>query len=491
MKLINYKHIFYSNFFILIFSTHNYTQPTISELQKKEIQKTALALKQKKKELLLKKIETANTEALQARLDLATLYSEEQSYNLALEQLEFLVSQSPDNTNYAFQRANAYNTINKTQEALQEYKRLLLKHPDNPVINYNIAYTYKKLGKIEKALPHYYATIQKDPNHAEAHFGLGLAYLATEDFIRGFEEYEWRWKRTSQKSNKREYPQPVWDGSSLKNKKIFLYAEQGLGDTYQFIRYAQVIKKMGGYVIVAVQNPLAQIVKLCPYIDQVIGLNEQPPQFDCYAPLMSLPHILKTTSQTVPNTIPYLYADKQLIATWKEKLTANKNIKVGICWQGNDQYSTAFLRTIVAAKNIQLKQLASLAAIPNVSLYNLQKETGTDQLKDDYGFNLISFDADFDSTNGRFMDTAAVMANLDLVITVDTSIAHLAAGLGKPTWVPLPEPADWRWMLKRADTPWYPTMRLFRQPEPGDWDSVLATIKEELTDFVQKQQINK
>jgi len=474
--------------FILIFSLHTNIKSTsdthAKNAQAKDIQTTLHDLKQKKKELLLKKIETATDESLQARFDLATLYTEEQSYNLALEQFEFLVGQKPDNTNYAFQRANVLNTINKTEDALQEYNRLLIKHPDNPIINYNIAYTNKKLGKIDKALPYYYATIQKDPNHAEAHFGLGLAYLATEDFIRGFEEYEWRWKRTSQKSTAREYPQPEWDGSSLANKTIFLYAEQGLGDTYQFIRYAQELKKMGASVIVAVQNPLVQVIGLCPYIDKVIGLSEQPPQFDYYAPLMSLPRICKTTSKTVPNTTPYLYADKKLTETWKKKLAADTNIKVGVCWQGNDQYSTAFLRTVVAAKCILLKQLAPLAAIPNVSLYNLQKETGTDQLNDDYGFKLISFDADFDATNGRFMDTAAVIANLDLIITVDTSIAHLAAGLGRPTWVPLPEPADWRWMLKRVDSPWYPTMRLFRQPTQGDWDSVLATITKELKTFV-------
>ena len=272
----------------------------------------------------------------------------------------------------------------------------------------------------------------------------------------------------------------------LDGKTIFLHAEQGLGDTFQFIRYARIAKEKGGTVIAGVQKPLVKLLSLCPYIDKVVSLDEKPPAFDLHAPLMSLPYILKTTIDSVPTDIPYLYADSELVEYWKKKqLSSDKNIKVGICWQGNNKYSTPMLRATVAFKSIDINKLNPLGAVPGVSIYSLQKTTGTDQLKTlAPEFMIHTFDDDFDESNGRFMDTAAVIKNLDLVITVDTSIGHLAAALGKPTWVILPNPPDWRWMLERDDTPWYPTMRLFRQPTPGDWESVIEVVAQELKKYV-------
>ncbi|HEB41775.1 MAG TPA: hypothetical protein ENI08_02015, partial [Candidatus Dependentiae bacterium] len=237
--------------------------------------------------------------------------------------------------------------------------------------------------------------------------------------------------------------------------------------------------------IVGVQKPLVKVISLCPYVDQVVTLNEKLPAFDLHAPLMSLPHILKTTIDTVPTDIPYLYAKPELVEYWKGKLSSDKNVKVGICWQGNSKYSTPMLRATVALKSMDLNKLSPFGNVPGVSIYSLQKTTGTDQLKTVApGFTIHTFDDDFDESNGRFMDTVAIIKNLDLVITVDTSIGHLAAALGKPTWVILPNPPDWRWMINRDDTPWYPTMRLFRQPTPGDWESIIAVITQELEKYV-------
>ena len=423
---------------------------------------------------------------------LAKTYNDTHQFQESIKILTQGLTVNPEHKGLLFELANTYNTINRTDEALQLYKELLKHKPNNTALLYNTAYTLKKLGKVQEALPYYNKTLEIKPNHSEAHFSRGLAYLITGDFERGWAEYEWRWKRP-QHGSYRVYPQPRWDGSPLHGKRRFLHGEQGLGDTLQFIRYAQIAKKRGGYVIVAVQPPLVTLINLCPYIDEVVSFKDKTPVFDIHVPLMSLPYILKTRIETVPCTIPYLYADSDLVAYWKDQLANDTNFKIGICWQGNSNYSTPFLRAVVKQKSIQLAKLLPLATIPGVSLYSLQRITGTDQIeKLPDNFSLHTFGEDFDQSHGRFMDTAAVIKNVDLVISIDTSICHLAAGLGTPTWNILPNPPDWRWMLDRTDTPWYSNMRLFRQPEPGDWDSVIVTIVHKLENmFSQKDKIRK
>jgi len=446
-------------------------------LQQKKLKKQAI--EQYKQALSL------DSSLLEISLALARIYNEQHKFQGSIDTLEESLKIHSDDMALLFELANSYNMVNRIEEALEIYKRLEIRYPNRPAILYNIAYTLKKLGRLDEAFPYYDKVLQLNPTHAEAHFSRGLAYIVVGDFENGFKDYEWRWKRPQQGSY-RNYPEPRWDGSDLDGKTIFLHAEQGLGDTFQFIRYAQIAKEKGGTVIAGVQKPLVKLLSLCPYIDKVIALDEKPPAFDLHAPLMSLPYILKTTIDTVPTGIPYLYADPKLVEHWKkERLSSDKNIKVGICWQGNNKYSTPMLRATVALKSIEISKLNPRGTIPGVSIYSLQKTTGTDQLKTlPPEFTIRTFDDDFDESNGRFMDTAAVIKNLDLVITVDTSIGHLAAALGKPTWVILPNPPDWRWMLECDNTPWYPTMRLFRQPTPGDWEGVIEVVTQELKKYV-------
>ena len=417
----------------------------------------------------------------EAVTELARILCDEQQYEESIKVLEQLRSKHPDDVHILFQLANTLNTAHYTEESLVIYNSLHKKYPQSSAITYNIAYTLKKLGRITEALEYYDKTLTLDSQHAEAHFSRGLAYLATGKFKEGWEEYEWRWKRDTQHMEKRNLSKPQWDGSDLQGKTLLLHAEQGLGDTFQFIRYAKIARDKGGVVIAAVQNPLVDILSLCPYIDRVVSLTAPLPMYDVHAPLLSVPYILQTVEETVPHDIPYLYAHTQLVEYWKDKLSADKNFKIGICWQGNPNYNTPFLRAVVAAKSIKLKQLEPLFKIPGVSVYNLQKMTGEEQLSDiPVEWNLIQFDDNFDKIHGRFMDTAAVIKNLDLVITVDTGLAHIAAGLGAHVWTFIPNPPDWRWMLDRTDTPWYPNMTLFRQPKPGDWESVIRDIANRL-----------
>lgn len=436
----------------------------------------------------LKRALTIEPNNADARLLLARTYNDKHLFNLAIDLLLEGLKLEPDHINITFELGNTYNLINRLDESLAIYQDLNLRLPNNPSILYNIAFTYKKLGDMEKALPYYTKTLELEPNHAEALFSRGLAYLVMGDFEKGWHGYEWRYSRPSQGSL-RTYSQPRWDGSDLKGKTILIHAEQGLGDTFQFIRYAKLVKEKNGTVIAAVQKPLVTLMKRCKHIDQVISLDETPPPFDVHSPLLSLPFALKTRIDNVPCEIPYLYADEQLTADWKQKLAADKNFKIGICWQGNDNYATPLLRATVAQKSVHPKEFEPICNVPGVSVYSLQKTTGTDQLKDiPSTMKIITFDGDFDQSNGRFMDTAAVIKNLDLIITVDTSISHLASGLGTPTWIMLPNPADWRWMINRNDSPWYPNVtRLFKQPTPGDWQSMIKEVAIELEKHITRK----
>jgi len=422
-------------------------------------------------------------------LTVARLLCEQEQFEDSLEYFDRYVQKNPTNVSVRFEYANALNTAYEPEKALEFYMALLQERPNDAGILYNTAYTLKKLGRIQEAMPYYESALKKNPNHAEAHFSLGLAYLVTGNFAQGWPEYEWRWQRNTQLAP-RNFDKPVWDGSPLNGKTILLHAEQGLGDTFQFIRYAKLIKEQyNGTVIFASQRPLHTLLsRCCPYIDRVVTLDAIPAAFDVHAPLLSLPFILKSDEQTMPRNIPYITPDASLVEEWKNKLSTDSQFKVGICWQGNSKYSTPFLRSVVAAKSIALKQFAPLSSVENVTFYSLQKENGTDQLNQlPDTFKLVTFGDDFDNGNGRFMDTAAVIKNLDLVITIDTSICHLAAAIGTPVWTFIPEPPDWRWMVERADTPWYPNMRLFRQKTSGDWDSVIADIATELGSLISQK----
>ena len=315
---------------------------------------TTLQKQNKKEEAIttLKKVITLDAHHIDALTALGRLTNELSQFNESANYFKQATTLQPRNANLLLEYANTLNMANKTEQALAVYYTILNIIPNNSSILYNIAYTLKKLNRITEALPVYRAVLEQDPDNAEAHFSLGLAYLATGNFDLGWPEYEWRWKRDH--NGDRNLSKPLWDGSSLQGKTILLHAEQGLGDSFQFIRYAKIAKDLGGTVVVALQGPLVQLFKLCPYIDVTVSLNDPLPHYDVHAPLLTVPYIVKTREETIPHEIPYLYADNNLIEIWKEKLSHDKHFKIGICWQGNSQYSTHFLRTAVAAKSITL-----------------------------------------------------------------------------------------------------------------------------------------
>jgi hypothetical protein len=294
------------------------------------------------------------------------------------------------------------------------------------------------------------------------------------DYERGWVEWEWRWKGTD---FARQMVKPVWDGGPLKGRTILLVAEQGLGDTLQFVRYAALVKERGGTVIVACQKALLPLLESCAGIDHLAPHDDIRLDFDVFAPFMSLPRILGTTLETVPATIPYLHARPELVEFWRQELRPLGRFLVGVAWQGSPKYGRDHLRSF------RLAEFEPLASLPGVTLISLQKGPGAEQVRDASDrFPIVDLTDRIDCETWAFVDTAAIVKNLDLVIGCDSSLVHLAGALGAPVWVAQRFCSEWRWMQKRDDSPWYPTARLFRQTRPGDWKGVFARMAGALSD---------
>jgi tetratricopeptide (TPR) repeat protein len=350
-------------------------------------------------------------------------------------------------------------------EAEASYREAVRLKPDYADVLSNLGNVLVEQGRVEEAVGCYESALKLRPADADAETQMAhaLALLTLGDYPRGFAEYEWRWK-TKRFASSLAYQPPLWDGSPLDGKTILLYAEQGLGDTVQFLRFVPLVKRCGGRVIVASQKPLVPLFSACPWIDLVVAQGETLPDFDVRAPLMSLPRILGTTLATLPAQVPYLSADLGLVQRWREELAAYPDFRIGVAWQGNPENPADRHRSF------PLDRLAPLAALPGVQLFSLQKGPGSEQIDQRaQRFPLVELGSRLDEASGPFMDTAAVMMNLDLVISACTSLAHLAGALAVPVWIALKFAPEWRWLYHREDSPWYPTARLFRQPRPGDW----------------------
>ncbi len=280
-------------------------------------------------------------------------------------------------------------------------------------------------------------------------------------------EYEWRWQ--DQNRVPAVFQKPVWKGESLAGRTILVHTEQGFGDSLQFVRYARLLHQRGARVVVTCEKSLVRLFRECPGIEQVVPKGTEVPPFDMHSPLMSLPGILRTGVTTIPADVPYLHPNQALAETWRRELQLLPGFKIGIAWQGSVHHKDD------ARRSVPLHQFASLAGLAGVRLFSLQVGPGTKQL-DGASFSITPVGERFND----FADTAAAVSALDLVITVDTAIAHLAGALGIPVWVALPVAPDWRWLLDREDSPWYPTMRLFRQRTWGDWSEVFGRITGEL-----------
>jgi tetratricopeptide (TPR) repeat protein len=373
----------------------------------------------------------------------------------------------------------------RLDEAIAHFRHALRIRPDVADIHCNLATALQHQGKLEEAAWHFKQALRLKADVPEAQQSLALQLLLRGDFEKGWSGYEWRWRQPG--AVRRDFSQPLWDGSDLNGRTILLYAEQGLGDTLQFIRYARLAKiRHGGKVIVECQASLVRLLAPIGGIDCLVAHGSPLPAFEVRAPLLSLPGIMHTSLATIPSTVPYLQGERRLVEHWRKKLERLGGLKVGIAWQGNPAFRSDCHRSI------PLSWFARLARLEGVFLISLQKGPGAEQLSvvscqlsdnrqsTTNNFQVLDLGSKLDDASGAFMDTAAIIMNLDLVVCSDTAVAHLAGAMGVPVWLALALVPDWRWLLERADSPWYPTMRLFRQKHYGDWEEVFDHMADAL-----------
>jgi len=360
----------------------------------------------------------------------------------------------------------ALQAQDRLDEAVQSYRRALSINPDYLHALNNLGAASRALGELECAVDCYQRVLARDPDYADARWNLSLVQLLLGDFENGWQGYEWRFRKVDPVPLK-SFPRPLWDGGELKGRVILLHAEQGFGDTLQFVRYAGVLARMGGRVLVQCQSQaIAAILGTAPGVARVLVRGEALPEFDCHAPLMSLPLLVGTRLATVPAEIPYLVPEPGLVELWRSRMPG-EGLRVGLVWAGRKSYKDD------GRRSLSLRLFAPLAGVAGVRFYALQVGEGAEQAAaPPEGLELT----DLGRGVRDFSDSAAIIADLDLVISADTAVAHLAGALGKAVWVLLPMACDWRWLVGREDSPWYPSARLFRQSRRGDWGEVLERV---------------
>lgn len=358
--------------------------------------------------------------------------------------------------------------LGQLNEAVASHRRALELKPDDLATRNNLGNLLYEQGHLDESLVHLEQTLTTDPEHSSAHYNRALVWLSQGRMPEGWAEYEWRWRCLDPAP--RRLSEPLWDGTPQTNKKLLIQAEQGLGDTIQFVRYLPLVRERCPQTIVQIQPALMPLFEQSG-IGGLVAQTEPLPPIDLQLPLASLPWIFGTTLETIPLDVPYLQASARLVDEWREKLAQYSGLKVGIAWQGSRTYRGDRYRSI------PLACFAPLGKVPGISLLSLQKGPGVDQIAP-LGDVLRVFDlgSEIDERSGPFMDTAAIMKNLDLVITSDTVTAHLAGALRVKVWVALRIGPDWRWLAGREDCPWYPSMRLFRQRIFGEWLPVFAEM---------------
>ncbi len=395
-------------------------------------------------------------------------------YDEAIESLRTALRLKPELPQATNNLGAALIHAGKFAEAIEVHRHTLSQRPDDAEPLYQLGLVHMALGEFNRAIEHFDRAIAVDSDHGKSHYQRASCLLLQGRFLEGYAAYEWRYRSPGQAPAV--WPWKLWQGERLAGQTLVLCCEGGRGDLFQFIRYAALLKAQGARVWVIYPAVCHTIMARTPCVDRWYAAGEELPDApDYYLPLMSLPHRLRTTLETVPVEVPYVFADPTLIETWRQALAGMDGLKVGIVWQGSPQYAADRWRSI------PLVHYAPLAGVSGVRLISLQQGPGQEQMTAvAASWPLVDLGHEVDTSAGAFMDTAAIMKNLDLVITSDTSAAHLAGALGVRVWVALPKLPESRWLLDREDSPWYPTMRLFRQGIAGDWLAVFARMAGEL-----------
>ena len=401
----------------------------------------------------------------------------------ALAHFERAIALRPNFAEAHSNRGNALRHLMRFEEALASYDRAIVLRPDFVEAHCNRGSVLQELNRFDDAVTAYDHAIAIRPNFAHARFNLGAARLLSGDFARGWEEYEWRWDTEQLVAAKRNFAQPQWRGSNdIAGKTVLIHAEQGLGDTLQFCRYVPGVVARGARVIFEVPKPLLTMMGTLRGAVEIMAMGEPLPDFDMHCPLLSLPLAFGTRLETIPSQTPYLAAPDGKIAAWRDRLGERKKPRVGLVWAGNPRKELPGSNRIDQQRSVQFDQLTPVLDVAGCEFYSLQK--GDDAVMQLRGSALGDRVVDWTDELQDFSDTAALIENLDLVIAVDTSVAHLAGALAKPFWLLNRYTTCWRWLLDRDDSPWYPTVRQFRQDERRDWNDVMARVQAALRQFV-------
>jgi Flp pilus assembly protein TadD len=384
---------------------------------------------------------------------------------------------SPHDADAHYNLALARQTLQRIPEAIAAYRTALRLRPDYVDALLGLGRSLRQDRQPEAALDCFTEAVRLAPSEARAHWELGTTQLALGDYRAGWKGFEWRWKLPDFTTPPPRYEPPPWDGRDLGGQRIFLHCEQGYGDVIQFSRYATLVAARGGRVMLGCPKPLQRLMETVPGVAEVVTTRENLPPFDTHAPLMSLPAIFGTTLETIPAPVPYLHPRVATASTtkWVEanRVDEGPGKKVGVAWAGSTVHPNDANRSLPAAL------LKPLLTLPGIRWHSLQAGAAAQVLAHpDFAGKVV----DLGSRFADFHDTAEAIRELDLVIAVDTAVAHLAGAVGKTVWLLLPYEAEWRWMTVREDSPWYPTMRLFRQATPGNWEELLERVARELTD---------
>ena len=409
-----------------------------------------------------------------AHFNLGTALKQDQQFEPALISLQRAIELNPNLADAHNNLGAVYEKLVQMEEAQRSFERAIQLAPDRGEFRANLGSVLRDREQPEAAIASYDEHLKRFPDDPDSRCGRGLALISLGRVREGWAEHEYR-IQSKQFDSTLNLPQPLWDGSPLNGRTLLIHAEQGLGDTLQFIRYAKMAEQLGENIVLAVQPALLPLLK-CSGFKNLIS-NELPlPDFDVQAPLMSMPHIFKTDLETIPADIPYLSVEPERIKKWRQRLSQFDGLKVGIFWQGNPRHYRDRVRSF------SLRCFAPLARASNVQLISLQRAASEQIAEVAHEFQVHVLEG-LDAEGGAFMDTAAVLANLDLAVVCDTAVGHLAGALGVPVWMAISVGPDWRWMFNREDTPWYPSMRLFRQTKPRQWSDVFERMAAELAQF--------
>jgi len=406
----------------------------------------------------------------EAQLNLAVVLEARGELEEAAALLDEFLQRHPDHALALNNLGSVLKKLGRLQQARHCLEGALARDPRFAQAHNNLGAVLEQLGLWDQAEQCYQQALRWNPHSAEAHLNLGMLWLLRGDFERGWPEYEWRWGLRG--TRPRGCGRPLWEGSPLEGRTILLEAEQGLGDTIQYVRYAELVQARGGRVVLECPPRLVELLRTVPGVERVICPHDPLPSCHTWAPVASLPGIFRTTLATIPNRVPYLSVEPELVEAARQRIgKCMGQRKIGLLWAGSPWHKNDRNRSI------RLELLAPLARVPEAAWFSLQRGPQAAELWTAApGFPLTNLERE----SGRLTETAAAILCLDLVITVDTMVAHLAGALARPVWVLQPFAPDYRWLLDRQDSPWYPTMRLFRQPAPGHWQPVVERIVEEL-----------